>query len=60
MDKLSLVIELLLLIASVVPKISPAIKDLLLMMKGETVTDISQEEFEARIDAAIAKLPVWE
>jgi len=60
MDKFSLVLELLVLIANVYPKIAPAIKDLMLMIKGETVSDISQEELEARIDAAIAKLPVWE
>jgi len=59
MDKFALVLELLVLIANVIPKISPAIKDLMLMIKGETVADISQEEFEARIDAAIAKLPPW-
>ena len=55
-----LVIELLTLIGQAIPKIAPGIKDLLTMMKGEPVEDITQEEFEARIDAAIAKLPVWE
>ncbi len=55
-----LIIEMLLAIATAVPKMAPAVKDLLLMFKGEPVTDITQEEFEARIDAAIAKLPVWE
>lgn len=58
--QVTLIIELLTLIANLVPKIAPSIKDLLDMMKGITVTDITQEEFEARIDAAIAGLPVWE
>lgn len=55
-----LIIELLVAIASAVPKLTPGIKDLLLILKGEPVVDISQEEFETRIDAAIAKLPPWE
>ncbi len=55
-----MIVELLLLIASAAPKLAAPIKDLMLILKGEPVTDITQEEFEARIDAAIAKLPVWE
>jgi hypothetical protein len=56
----TLIIELLVLIAQTVPKLVPPIKDLLLILKREPVTDITQAEFEARIDAAIAKLPIWE
>ncbi len=55
-----LIIELLVAIATAAPKLAPGIKDLLLIFKGEPVVDISQEEFETRIDAAIAKLPPWE
>lgn len=55
-----LIIELLVAIASAVPKLARGIKDLLLILKGESVVDITQEEFEIRIDAAIAKLPPWE
>ena len=54
------IIELLLMIAQAVPKLTPGIKDLLTMLKGEPVADITQEELEARVDVAIAKLPVWE
>lgn len=60
MGSITLVIELLVLVAQVIPKLAPGIKDLMLMLKGEVVVDITQEEFEARIDAAIAKLPPWE
>lgn len=56
----TLLIELFSLIAQAVPKLAPGIKDLLLLLKGEAVEDITQAEFEARIDAAIAKLPPWE
>jgi hypothetical protein len=55
-----LIIELLVLVGNAVPKLAPNVKALLEMLKGEPVTDITQEEFETRIDAAIAKLPVWE
>ena len=55
-----LIIELLVAIAGAIPKLAPGIKDLLLILKGEPVVDITQEEFEIRIDAAIAKLPPWE
>jgi hypothetical protein len=60
MSSVILIIELLSLIAAAVPKVAPAVKDILEMLKGEPVTDITQEEFEARIDAAIAKLPPWD
>jgi len=60
MGTATLVIELVLLIAAAIPKLAPAIKDLLEILRGIPVEDITQEEFEARIDAAIAKLPVWE
>jgi hypothetical protein len=53
----ALIIELFVLIAKAVPKIAPGIQDLLKMLKGEDVEDISKEEAIARIDAAIAKLP---
>lgn len=54
------IIELLVMIATAVPKLAPGIKDLLTMLKGEPVVDITQEELELRVDAAIAKLPAWE
>ncbi len=54
------IIEALLALATMIPKAAPLVKDLLAMFKGEQVEDITQEEFEARIDAAIAKLPAWE
>ncbi len=54
------IIEALFSLAQMIPKAGPLVKDLLAMFKGEIVTDITQEEFEQRIDAAIAKLPVWE
>jgi hypothetical protein len=56
----TLIIGILGMVADIYPKAAPMIKDIYLMIKGEPVTDITQEEFEARIDAAIAKLPVWE
>ena len=60
MGNIGLIIQLLLIVADAVPKLTPKIKDLFEILKGEPVTDITQEEFEARIDAAIAKLPPWE
>jgi len=52
-----LIIELLILVAKAVPKLVPGIQDLLKILRGETVEDISKEEAIARIDAAIASLP---
>ncbi len=60
MAQIILIIQLLGLIADVYPKLAPRVKDMLELLKGEPVVDITQEEFESRIDAAIAKLPVWE
>jgi hypothetical protein len=60
MGNIGMFIQLLLVIADAVPRLAPKIADMFEMMKGEPVTDITQEEFEQRIDAAIAKLPVWE
>jgi hypothetical protein len=60
MASVTLVIELLVLIAQAVPKVTPAVKDILAMLKGEKVPDITQEELELRVDAAIARLPIWE
>ena len=60
MNSVVLVIELLSLAAQVVPKIAPMIKDLLEMIKGMPVEDITHEELVVRVDAAIAKLPSWE
>ena len=54
------IIEGLVGLAQTIPKITPLVKDLIAMLKGEIVDDITQEEFETRIDAAIAKLPPWE
>ncbi len=56
----TLIVELLTLLANTIPKIAPAIMDILKMLKGESIMDITQEELEQRVDAAIAKLPVWE
>ncbi len=55
----TLIAELLTLVANTVPKIAPGIKALFDMMKGIPVEDITQAELEARVDAAVAKLPVW-
>ncbi len=60
MGNIGLIIQLLLVVADAVPRLAPKIVDLFEMLKGEPVTDITQEEFEQRINAAIAKLPVWE
>jgi len=60
MQSLFLIIDLLVVMSNAYPKIAPKIKDLIEMFKGEPIEDITQEEFEARIDAAIAKLPKWE
>jgi len=60
MNSILLAVDLLLLAAKIAPKIAPAVRELIESFKKEPVEDISQEEFELRIDAAIAKLPVWE
>lgn len=60
MAQIILIIQLLGLIADAYPKLAPRVKDMLELLKGEPVVDITQEEFEARIDVAIAKLPPWE
>jgi len=54
------IIEALFSLAQLIPKAVPLVKDLFTILGGEPVTDITQEELEQRIDAAIAKLPVWE
>jgi hypothetical protein len=54
------IIEGLFSLAQMIPKAVPLVKDLLAMLKGEPVTDITHEELVTRVDAAIAKLPVWE
>jgi len=54
-----MIIQILGLIAELYPKVAPAIKDIMESFKGEPVVDITQAEFEARIDAAIAALPEW-
>ena len=59
MAAVTIIITVLGLVAELYPKVSPMIKDILLAIKGEPVPDITQEEFEARIDAAIAALPEW-
>lgn len=60
MGTVTLIIELLILIAQAIPKLAPGIKDLLDMLKGTDVPDISHDELVARVDAAIAKLPTWD
>ena len=57
---ITLIIELLVMIAKVVPKLVPAINDLLEILKGEPVEDITPEEAKARIKAAQDALPPWE
>ncbi len=59
MDTFNLVLSLLVLAAQAYPQITPAISDLIKSFKPGNV-DITQEEFERRIDEAIAKLPQWE
>jgi len=54
-----MVIQILGLVAELYPKMAPAIKDILDSFKSEKPDDITQAEFEARIDAAIAALPEW-
>ncbi len=60
MAQIFLIIDLLVVLAQAYPKIAPRVRDLIEMIKGEPVEDITQEEFEKRIDEAIAKLPKWE
>ena len=60
MGQIFLIIDLFVVLANAYPKIAPRVKDLIEMIKGESVEDITQEEFEARIEEAIAKLPKWE
>ncbi len=60
MSSIFLVVDLLVVLANAYPKIAPGVKDMIEMLKGEPVEDITQAEFEARIDAAIARLPAWE
>ena len=57
---LQLILSMLTMIADVVPKIAPGIRDLFQMLKGVPVVDITQEELEMRVDAAVGKLKVWE
>ncbi len=59
MSQIFLIIDLLVVLANAYPKIAPKVKDLIEMIRGEPVEDITQEEFEKRIDEAIAKLPKW-
>ncbi len=60
MGNLFLIVDLLVVLANAYPKIAPKVKDLIEMIKGESAGDITQGEFEKRIDEAIAKLPKWE
>ncbi len=60
MAQIFLIIDLLVVLAQAYPKIAPGVKDLIEMIRRESVEDITQEEFEKRIDSAIAKLPKWE
>jgi hypothetical protein len=59
----TMIIQLLVLIAEAIPKLAPAIQTVFETMKkmfaGESIPDITQEELEARIDAAILQLPEW-
>ncbi len=57
---ISIIIQLLLMIAKEVPELAPKVKDMFDILRGVTVVDITQEEFEARIDEACTKLPIWE
>jgi len=52
-----LIIELLLMIGKAVPKLVPLIRDMLEMLKGEPVEDISHDELAARVKAAQDALP---
>ena len=56
----ALIIGLLTLIAQEAPVLIPKIKELFEILSGTDVQDITHEELVARVDAAIAKLPVWE
>ena len=56
----ALIIGLLTLIAQEAPVLIPKIKELFEILRGTDVQDITHEELVARVDAAIAKLPVWE
>ncbi len=60
MELFTLILNLLVMVSQAYPKISPAIADIIKSFKPGDVPDITQEEFERRIDAAIAKLQPWE
>lgn len=57
-----LIIELISMVAKLVPTVAPLVKQLFDMIKGTDVEipDITHEELVARVDAAIAQLPPWE
>ena len=57
---LFLMLDVLGVLAQAEPKIAPMVRDIYEMIRGKQIEDITQEEFESRIDAAIAKLPKWE
>lgn len=57
---LSLILGILGLIAQYAPVLIPKIKELFESLKGIDVVDITHEELVARVDAAIASLPVWQ
>ena len=54
---IGLVIELLVMIGKVVPKLIPGIKDLLDVLQGEDIVDITHDELVARVKAAQDSLP---
>jgi len=57
---LSLILGILGLIAQYAPVLIPKIEELFESLKGIDVVDITHEELVARVDAAIASLPVWQ
>ena len=54
---IGLIIELLVMVGKVVPKLVPGIRDLLDVLQGEDVQDITHDELVARVKAAQAALP---
>jgi len=54
---IGLVIELLVMIGKAIPKLIPGIKDLLDVLQGEDVVDITHDELVARVKAAQDSLP---
>jgi len=54
-----LIVELLTMVAKLAPKLADGVRDLLDILKGVNVVDITKEEAIKRIEDAQAALPEW-